>query len=96
MYVTSATAETAPSLCHANQASVDLVRIRFRSVKYGVRTNGYTDLMSFRQIGWERPATDGPRYLVGRSARRRLLSQAAGSEGSGVSTPAQVAPRLTA
>jgi hypothetical protein len=51
------------SLCHYSEASVELERVRFSHLKYGLTGSGYTDLMSMRLISWEQPADDGRLYL---------------------------------
>jgi hypothetical protein len=63
LYVTASDPSLEASLCTYSQASVDVQRVRFRSLKYGLTGSGYTDLMSLRQISWEQPAEGGRLYL---------------------------------
>ncbi len=63
MHVTASDSSIEASLCYFSQASVDVQRVRFTYLKYGVTGSGYTDLMSLRHISWEQPADDGRLYL---------------------------------
>jgi hypothetical protein len=63
MFITASDIAAEASLCHYGEASVDVQRVRFSQLKYGLTGSGYTDLMSLRHISWEQPADDGRLYL---------------------------------
>ena len=64
LYVTAASRGLGASLCRFRQASVDVQRVRFRHVKYGITGDGYTDLIALRHISWELPADGGSLYRM--------------------------------
>lgn len=64
LFVTATSREIGASLCRFSQASVDIQRVRFLHVKYGIAGTGYTDLIGLRHISWEQPAANGRLYLM--------------------------------